>query len=181
MARTFSSSIWLTAPLRLVLIALAGAVIASSVCLLVFLPVPSVVYTDGSFLWVNRLRMFIFLAPLVSGGTILFLAERSLKRGLKAGVWSDEELTPVRRLVSGPGWKGATLVLLGAYAVAIIFSIVAGHFHGLTLLYVLLLPSLAMTRLKQLLVPRTSDANPLQDWKNFKPMQSKHWGESGQV
>ena len=55
----------------------------------------------------------------------------------------------------------------------------------MALFYLLFFPTQMVTEMRQMLAPRVERTGGLGDWRNFKPIQSAHWGEpvsdSGQI
>ena len=167
--------------MRLVGWALAGAAIATSACLLTFLPIHRSPVAGcecgfGAMLWAARLWLLAFLTPATVGLVILWRAEQRLKQGMENDSWSDIELGPVRGLLLSPFWK------LGAGAVIVIGMLslaVQGHHIGFFPL--LLLPDQVVMRLSQLVMrPKPRSEAWWTMASNFKPIQSEHWGEPKQ-
>jgi len=171
-------------PVHLAYSAIGGATLAASTWFVPFLPVMQhEVRGHGLLLllWSDRLEIFLFLAPLVLGGLIWWKAYGRFRDTYLADVWNEEELASVRALFEHPFWKVAGLgVVLACVAFIVFISMDFGHHthspNG-AMSYLLTLPLSAVSQMKRLIAPPTSARGPMGLWKDFKPIQSDHWGE----
>ncbi|WP_158945129.1 hypothetical protein [Granulicella sp. S190] len=167
-------------PKQLATWALAGAFLATSSYLLVFVPIPRLPsHGHGlwALLWMNRLRFVAFFTPLALGLAISQVAERRFNRGFHDDLWSEAELEPVKALVANPIWRWASLILCCFGLLAMIFSNnPKTHFSGI-LFYVFLVPTQTAMRIRQLVTSRVKTTGVFRDWKNVKPIRSDHWGQ----
>jgi hypothetical protein len=166
-------------PKQLVTWAITGALIAASTWFLSFVHVPRLSPGGDGFwavLWAGRLRFVAYFAPFAIGLALCLWAELRFKRGLKAEIWSEAELEPVRTMVARPLWSWTSWLLIGTAVVAVIlmaFTAGAGH---MALFYILIYPIQIAARIRQLLTPKVK-TDGLKDWQSIKPIQSDHWGQ----
>jgi hypothetical protein len=164
-----------SSPKRLACWAGVGSALVASSILTVFMPIPRLSGADDSawaFLWKDLLRLLACFVPFLIGIVILSRAERRLSRGIKNDLWTDEELEPLRRRLAHPAWTIVSLLFIAAF---IGNAIVYG---GFTLVWALIVPVQQISRLRMMLKTKQVAGGGLQDWRNFKPIQSEHWGES---
>jgi hypothetical protein len=167
-------------PKRLVIWAIAGSFLAASTWFLAWLPIPRFTANEcgcWDLLWMNRLRLISLLGPFVVGMTVSFLAERRFKRCVNNQTWSEAQLEPVRALIAKPIWSWTSGLLIGATALSLIFILRREHTGAGAYIYMLLLPTQTVTRIRQLVTPRVKSTGGLIDWRSFKPIHSDHWGQ----
>jgi hypothetical protein len=112
---------------------------------------------------------WIWLGPFVFGMGIIFMTERKLK----AEIWTDEELAPLRRLLDHPAWN---VLVFSPFFVLLIMLSIRRLDHHIGSWVFLLMPSQTVMRLQQIVKPKvTSDR--LLAWQNLAPLHSEHWGE----
>jgi hypothetical protein len=172
-------------PRTLTLLALAGACFAASAWFLSYTPIPRLHASGCGFwaeVWSNRLRFLIVLGLPAIGLVFSLRAENKLRVSLMDDQWTAAELDSARALISLRFWRPAGWVLLSAMVAALFYQLL--HFpprHAdshLLFIYVLCLPGLTAVRIRQMLIPSPTSQNGLQDWQNFKPIQSEHWGQA---
>jgi len=104
------------------------------------------------------------------------VAEARFNRGIKAEIWTDQELAPVRALLANPLWIWMVWGSLVATGAVFVFSSKGssstGHF------WLFLLMAQTARRLLTRMTPKAKPRVGLRDWENFKPLRSKYWGES---
>jgi|SRR5579871_1593105 len=128
--------------------------------------------------WADRLRFLVFLVPFACGITISILAEKRLRRGLKNETWQESVVELLRRRINHPVWSVfAYLPLLAWFG----YAFQSKLFHGTPLFWFLMAPTQTISRLRMMLRPKqVAGDRVLPDWRNFKPIQSEHWGEPRQ-
>ena len=161
-------------------LAIGGMSLAASTWFLFFIPLLRWQAADcvcSTFFRINWLRILVALAPLAIGLSASIWAEKRLNEGFRAEVWSDEEITLVRTLLAKPVWNWLSYALIGVCLLSFIFRHRGGD--ATLFLYLLAMPSLTVARIRQLLTPhlkRNAGLPIWQDWHEFKPIQSDHWG-----
>ena len=172
-------AVWKPRPVQLVVIAVSGAFVAASTWLIPLLPLPHV---HGSCLglwqsiWANRLLFLAMVVPFVGGIAPMLWAERRLKRGLLDDAWLEDELTGARSMLDRPGWGRASVVLF----LACLFVVVTkdGGHSAFFYFYLLMMPTQVVYRMRQMIALPTVAGIGMQDWQNFKPIRSEHWGDA---
>jgi hypothetical protein len=105
--------------------------------------------------------------------TISMVAEKRLRRGFKNDVWQESEVELLRRRLVHPAWSILVALTLVTWFV---HAVVASH--GLLGFGTLMFPMQTISRLKMMVGSKqVARGGVLQDWRNFKPIQSEHWGE----
>jgi hypothetical protein len=164
--------------MRLAYLVLIGGALASSGFLLLLLPVPQLFVSDHgarTLLSKNLLRGIVCFVPFCCGVSISLLAGRRLKRGIDSDVWTEAELAPLRTRLDDPAWTVLILLFFAAYIGSAFATDIS---HGTGLRGVLMIFILLISQLKTIVRPkRVAGGGQLQDWRNFKPIQSEHWGE----
>jgi hypothetical protein len=169
-----------TSPMRLALWVGAGCVLAMTPFVpgvLVHVPrLPASGYGLGAILWADRLRLLVFFVPFAIGMTVSTIAESRLRRGIDNELWQESEVELFRGRMAHPVWNVfAGLVLMAWLG----YAFTANFLHG-TWFWCLMVPMQSISRLRMMARPqRVSEGGGLKDWRNFNPIQSEHWGESG--
>lgn len=116
--------------------------------------------------------IWMALAGLFAGFTIVFWAESRLKRGIASEVWPESELETLRRWVNLPGLGVAFCLPMGAYFILLIK--IGSPMLGSLALF--LTPFTGLVRLQQYLRPPkpTIPREPIR----LKPIASDHWGQA---
>jgi hypothetical protein len=120
-------------------------------------------------------RLIVTL-PLFAGLLLTFLFENGLRDGLKGDRWAVGLVAAARSRVHSKAFNIAQFVVIALSFGAAVVSL-ASHSHHVVAVNMLILPGLAITRLQTLLKPKPQPG-PLQDWHNFAPLSSEHWGEA---
>ena len=164
-------------PVYFARVAIAGASLAASTWFLAFAPI-SRSCTAGCGFWGfisgNWLRMLVLITPLAAGLPISLWAEGQMKNGYLDEKWSEAELAPARNLLLSPVWKWLNLSILALIFLGFVFRSRIGNAFAFS--YLILAPFLTVMRMRQMLTPRAEYEGALRDWRNFKPLQSDHWG-----
>ncbi len=149
-------------PKHLALWAIGGALLAASGFFTTLLPLT------------RRVLLCAFLAQVCVGFAVWFGVEARLKRRYWAGVWSDEELAPVRAMLARPAWIWGT----GALFVAALITLAFTKHHG-AMIYIAVIPMNAISSMRGALTPPAPKSGGRGvDWGSFKPLHSDHWGEA---
>lgn len=152
-----------------VLSALGGLLLASG--FLLTIPLHRQLGNAG---WVRR-ALLIFV-PLLSGAVLTFVAEASLRRGLKDGRWPSADILSLRGLLESAVVKAVSCTFL---LVSIGGFLLAPHRYkavGWALLIVLQ----TLLRLQTLVHPRpqaSGQSHGKLDWRSIPPIRSEHWGQ----
>jgi hypothetical protein len=134
-------------------------------------------YCVGLFSSKNLLRLAVVLVPFISGLTVSLMAERRLRRGIDNEECHERDLEPLREVLDHPGW---TVISVVALVALIGYGVTSNPSHGLPLFWTLMIPAQMISRLRVMVKPKMIPGGGLQDWRNFKPVQSEHWGEARQ-
>jgi hypothetical protein len=164
-------------PMRLAYWAIAGACIGATIFFVPFLPLPHIqVSAAGRWAsaWANRLRLGMILVPAVTGLLLWYVADRRFRKGFADGIWSEAELESVLTMLRSSAWVWLFSVLS---TIAILLVSFDEARHGIFLCAVTF-PMNVVTSLRRLLSPRVEKKGGLGDWRNFKRLQSEHWGEA---
>jgi hypothetical protein len=168
-----------SSPTKLAISAGVGCLLISSpFLLLTIVHVPRLQTSGcgvGAILWENCLRLLVFFIPSVCGLTIVVLAEKRLRTGPENEVWRESEVELLRRRIGHPVWSLFNWLLIVAWLGYLVRGVSS---HGAPLFWSLMIPAQMISRLKMMVRPkRVAGGGELQDWRNFKPIQSEHWGE----
>jgi len=162
-----------SSPTRLACRAGIGSGMMIGSILTVFLPTPQLL--DHRVLK-NLVRFIVYLIPFGFGLTISLRAEKQLRQGIKNDLWPAEELEPLRRWLAHPALMAALFI---APAVWLGYVISSDNLRGSSLLWCLMIPMQLVLRLKTIVMPlRANEGVMFPDGRDFKPIQSEHWGES---
>jgi len=123
----------------------------------------------GVLLW----RLIPFLALVVSGGAIAWRTRRRLERGVREGIWQNDELEPLRNWIDHCWIK--RLIWLPMIC-GVVSLIAARDWHSMGMLYVFMLPSTARTGIGTCLQPVQSVTAQNWDWHTWPRLRSEHWG-----
>ena len=156
-------------PAHLALRILAGyALVTASVLLLGLFPAPNLI--------AYRLPLIaLSVLGIILGYAVALLALSRLTQGIENTEWSNDELAQLQNKAQWPIWTPLTFLLIVA---SMGFMFLGRHGHHRMIVWVLLIPSQAISQLRYALrrprKPGPGHSNLR--WNDLHPLQSDHWG-----
>jgi hypothetical protein len=111
-------------------------------------------------------------ALLILGLAVELFAETALKDGIVSEQWPEALVTTTRKIFTHPALSAASLLLIVAGIAVVVFS--GRHFVGVV--WIFLLPSMSLTRIRGFFSQPRKDAGGLGSIDPPKPLQSEQWG-----
>ena len=121
-------------------------------------------------LWTKPWLMLLFVAPFVIGMAVLLWAETRLRRGVKGSVWTEAELSALRKRLEFPVWQW-----LGIPFFAIYIALIVRGVHSAALFFLMLWPFQVVMQLHQIVRPKAESAGFIR-LVTSSPIRSEHWG-----
>jgi hypothetical protein len=128
-----------------------------------------------SILQHHHLSLFAlaFVLPPIGGIAISLWAESRLRGGANRFIWTEAELTSLRKGLGHSAWAWMALAASCAYA----DMIVAHHWRYAIWFYFMLFPLQTLLRLNQIVKPPTKSEGLL-NLTTSAPIRSEHWGNA---
>jgi hypothetical protein len=115
----------------------------------------------------------IFFLFFAGAAILMLMAESRFRDGIQNGIWSEEELAPLRAVFTSP-WMTAFSVA-GLIAFITVMFLAPHPYRGLG--WSLFIVNQSLMRL-QMAFRRKTPKNPAPPtWSGLAPIQSEHWGE----
>jgi len=136
-------------------------------------PLPSLMHL-GLFL-----GFLVGMVPVALGLGLYIWAITEIKNGVQNGIWTDNQLAPLRRITLSPYSTAIVFALLAVFLAFTLFNLAnhANRSHRAwgwaAYLFLMFITQLQMAT-KQ---PTAKTTGPLIDWRTRAPIQSDHWGE----
>jgi hypothetical protein len=130
----------------------------------------------GSHVQARALLAIGLVIPLIVGCLISTRYEKRLRDGVKIGIWSEEQLEPLRRRLSHPLWTVFAILPLIVWCLYLVSAV---RWSAGGLLCGAIWPIQMISNLKRTVAPKaaTSLIDP-KDWHDSAPIRSENWGES---
>ncbi len=117
----------------------------------------------------------LFSSPLLGGFALSLWAERRLRKGIEAHIWTDTQLESLRRGFDHAVWKWVAVSALATCFICLMLY--SGTPYRMSLFWVVFLPLQRITHLHRTLRPATSSSQLL-DLRSIAPIRSEHWGNA---
>jgi len=128
------------------------------------------------FLLTTPLTLLLWMTPVVLGLGLYLWAITQIRNGVKNGIWTEDQLAPLRRITLSGAFTAVAISLLLLFAV-FTFLKVGNHAHRAwgwcAYLLGMFLSQLAQATKR----PTVKSSGPRIDWRTRPPIQSEHWGE----
>ncbi len=160
-----------TTPLRLVRLTLVGSALLAVGFMFELIP--------GSPTGFYHLLVWGACALLLLGSafTLSMVNQRRLRKGVKSGIWTEDQLLEARNFVE-KRWMTALQMISLFAALAFAFIRILFHWHGASEFLLLMLAGNNVTMLKSILRrPSVATSVPCIDWSNANPIHSDQWGK----
>jgi hypothetical protein len=165
-------------PMQLAVRAVAGWLLASSGFVFGFIHSFFQFHSGatGSPVQARTLLAIAMGIPFVAGVLISMRYEKRLRDGIKIGLWSEEQLEPLKRRLDNP-WL--TVLLILPLIVWCLFLISPVRSSAGMLLYGAIWPIQMISNLKRTVAPKPENSIiDAKNWHDFAPIRSENWGES---
>jgi cytochrome bd-type quinol oxidase subunit 2 len=158
-------------PLRLVHLTLTGSALLTLGFVVDQLPLPPARFHSLSLL------TLVALPLLIAAFALTLFNQQRLSKGVKARIWTEDQLNQARKLIDQPWLTTCQFVLLFG-AVAAFFTRTLAHWHAPSTFLLLMLAGNGITTLKLALRKSTPPTSgPRIDWTTIQPIHSNHWGD----
>jgi hypothetical protein len=161
----------LSAP-QLASLGLFGVLIAEAMFLA---PLPALHAHFGLFV-----SFMLGMTPVLLGLGLYIWAVAQLKNGVQNGIWTEDQLAPLRRITLSPFLTATMFALLAEFLVLTLFNMSSHTHHALrawgwsAYLFLMYIQQLQMATKRPTVNVSTA---PRIDWRTRPPIQSEHWGE----
>jgi hypothetical protein len=131
-----------------------------------------------SVFWADSLGIVISLIPFVIGFVVVIQAQKKLRAGIKSGLWSDEQLQPLRNCMGHPAWTVLIVLCIVGMLSQAVLSHQAMIGAGYWVSFMLMQGILQLRAIVKPQVAHTESFEGLKDPQNWKSISSEHWGEA---
>jgi hypothetical protein len=118
-------------------------------------------------------RLLLILPTLVGGAALFYITQMRFVNGMQNGIWSEEEVAPIRAFFTSSWMVVFSIGALVAYCV--LMFIAHRRYQGLGLALFIVMQ--CFTRLGMAFRRKTPQNPVTPQWSGLSPLQSEHWGE----
>lgn len=167
-----------SSPIRLIARIAAGGllIVAAITCVLKARALRYPICGGGFWpvLWANRLGFLFIFLPFIVGVVIWGRANERLRSEIRSGVWSEEQLEPIRRFFEHSAWTAFVVLCLLGMVATLAFS----HHHVGPQYWVCFFLLQVFSQLRISLKRKATGPEGIKDWQAWAPVRSDHWGEA---